>query len=459
MPDDAIDPPASAEVVVIGAGVAGLAAAVTLRENGRDVQVLEARQRVGGRVWTIREPFSDGLYAEAGAEYVNGGHTWVDTFLRRYGLLDGRTPVSPRMYAFRGERVIGSSVARFGPRVASDLRRLGRRAAQLGRFIPDPARPWEAASAEELDRRSVAQWLDELDLHPTTRAYLDVWHRLDYAVENTEVSLLQFARDERLYGIEGARALSRPRGGMDLLPEAMAAELGLCVHLGANVTAIHRNDRGVDVYYDGLVPEGQVHASRVILAIPPSVARTIEFSPPLPDAQASAMANLRYGHIVKVLLQYRRRFWRDHGRIRGVMTDLPFLSAWDATRDQPGERGIFGIYTAGADGARLAEMPEPRRVSWCLDQLDQLFPCSSSLFEQGVSAAWDAEPFSGGTYSYFAPGEMRRFAPVLAEPFGRLHFAGEQTDPWQATMNGALASGVRAAREVLGALGSGADVV
>jgi monoamine oxidase len=292
--------------------------------------------------------------------------------------------------------------------------------------------------------------LDELGLHPTTRAYLDVWHRLDYATENSDVSLLQFARDERLYGTGSGRAIGRPRGGMDLLPQAMARELGARVHLNVAVRAIRQLDGGVDVCFDSPDGECQIRSGHAILAVPSPVAQTIAISPSLPQAQAKAMTNLRSGHIVKVLLQYRRRFWRDNGAIRGVMTDLPFRSAWDATRDQPGERGIFGIYTAGVEGARLAEMTEAGRISWCLDQLDQLFPCSSSLFEAGVSAAWNTEPFSRGTYSYFAPGEMREFASVLAQPFGRLHFAGEHTDPWQATMNGALASGIRAAREVLG---------
>jgi monoamine oxidase len=152
---------------------------------------------------------------------------------------------------------------------------------------------------------------------------------------------------------------------------------------------------------------------------------------------------------VKVLMQFSRRFWLERQRLRGVMTDLPFLSAWDATRDQPGERGILGTYTAGRNGRELAELTESDRIDWCLRQLDQLFPNASSSFEVGYSAVWDKDPFSLGTYSYFEPGELTRLGPILAQQVGRIHFSGEHTDAWQATMNGAISSGLRAAHEVL----------
>jgi monoamine oxidase len=435
--------------VIVGAGLAGLSAALELNDHGRTCLVLEARDRVGGRVHTIRGPFADGLHGEAGAEYINGEHAYTQGLMRRYGLITGRAPTAPRLYAIGGREAVGRSVAALGPDVAVDLRRLGRHTAALGRRVPDPHAPWLAPESVELDSRSVRDWLDELDLSPVTQTYLSVWQRLDYSIENDRISLLQLARDDRLYRSATGQGVGRPVEGMDALPRAMANELGSNIRLGAQVCEA-RQDRGsVIIVYEQNGRTMECHAERAIIAVPATVLSNIKFKPALNKKQTHAFQQLNYGTVVKVLMQFRRRFWLANRKLRGVMTDLPFMSAWDATRDQPGERGILGTYTAGENGCCLAAMAEADRIRWCLSQLNHIFPEASNLFESGYSAVWDRDPLTLGTYSYFEPGQMTTLAPYLAEPAGRIHFAGEHTDAWQATMNGAISSGVRAAREVL----------
>jgi monoamine oxidase len=434
---------------VVGAGLAGLSAARELVDHGKTCLVLEARDRVGGRVHTIRNPFADGLHGEAGAEYINGEHAYTQRLMRRYGLLNGRAPTAPRLYAIDGRRAVGRSVAVLGPDVAADLRRLGRRTAALGRRVPDPHMPWLAPEAVELDRRSVRDWLDELDLSPATLTYLSVWHRLDYSVEHDKISLLQFARDDRLYRSVTGQSVGRPADGMDALPRAMANDLGSRICLRARVCEVRQDDGRVAIVYEQDDRTLECQAERAIIAVPAAALGNIRFNPELTENQARAFRQLRYGTVVKVLMQFQRRFWLSNQRLRGVMTDLPFMSAWDATRDQPGERGILGTYTAGGNGRCLAGMTDDERIQWCLSQLDQIFPEASNLFEVGYSAVWDRDPLTLGTYSYYAPGQMTALAQHLAEPAGRVHFAGEHTDAWQATMNGAISSGIRAAMEVL----------
>jgi monoamine oxidase len=172
-------------------------------------------------------------------------------------------------------------------------------------------------------------------------------------------------------------------------------------------------------------------------------------TPPWHPLRLQAIHGLRYSHVMKVHLQFRQRFWLDHGGTRGAMTDLPLQSVWDSTAFQAGERGILTIYKAGRQAAALAALPEEERLARCLEQLEQLYPGCSRELEWGTAVDWDADPASRGAYSHFAPGELTAYAPWLAHPEGRIHFAGEHTDPWQATMNGALASGQRAARAVL----------
>ncbi|MFN0070028.1 MAG: flavin monoamine oxidase family protein, partial [Chloroflexota bacterium] len=384
------------DTIIIGAGLAGLAAALKLNDCGRACVVLEARDRVGGRVHTIRHPFSDGLHAEAGAEYINAEHEHVQALLRRFNLLNGRAQSAPRLYAFLNRRGIGQTVASLGADVATDLRQLGRRTAALGRMIPDPRLPWTAPTAKELDARSVRDWLQELALSPVTFSYLSVWQRLDYAIENDQISLLQLARDDRLYrAAQGQRAV-RPPQAMDSLPRAMAAELGDRVVCNAEVTSIEHSDHGVTVAFHRDGRPWSIRGNQLVLAVPATVVPDITITPSLPEAHEHALRGLRYGTVVKVLMQFRHRFWLAESRIRGVMTDLPFLSAWDATHDQAGTRGILGTYTAGENGRLLAAMSDAERFDWCLAQLEQIFPAAATHFEAGYSAVWDREPFTRG---------------------------------------------------------------
>lgn len=158
---------------------------------------------------------------------------------------------------------------------------------------------------------------------------------------------------------------------------------------------------------------------------------------------------------MKVLLQFRRRFWEDLGVDGRTFTDGSLQATYDATYGQPGQRAILTVYLAAQVARLLATMTEEQRIIHCLSELEWLYPGCGADFEIGVSVVWDAGLSSLGAYSYFRPGDLTRFGSILARREGRLHFAGEHTDPWQATMNGALSSGVRAAREVVARLRSG----
>ena len=435
--------------MVLGGGLAGLAAGVTLMQAGVDVQLLEARERVGGRVMTLRAPFDDGLFAESGAEFISPGHQLLRRFLRRYGQRVRARPATARLYHFGGCVRQGRSIADYGGPIKREFELVEQRSLALGASVPDPARPWDSSAAAELDAESLADWLDLPRLHPIVRSYLSVWTTLDYATEAERLSLLMYARDQRLIGESPVRDGDVAPDGLDRLAGTMAADLGSRVHLTTPVTALYQAGGGVTVRYSRDGVPGLIEARYAVVALPLTVLRSLEISPPFEPARRQAIEGLRYGHVLKTHLQFRRRFWNDAGPTAGAMTDLPFRSAWDSTQAQPGPRGILTTYTGGQAAVALAALPEQQRISRCLEQLEQLYPGCSAEFERGVSVDWDADPAVRGAYSYFGPGELRRFGPWLAGPEGRIHFAGEHTDRWQATMNGALASGMRAAEEVL----------
>jgi monoamine oxidase len=444
-------PLSTTDVVVVGAGLAGLAAARTLQRAGLDVCLLEARDRPGGRVRTLRTPFDDGLFAEAGAEFIASGHATLRRYLADYGLtLQHRPPLS-RTLLFGGHRGRTRDLRDFGAQAATDTCRIEQAAAKLSAAIPDPSQAWKAAQAPALDAQSFGAWLDQLKLDPVAAAHRTVWTTIDYGVEPARLSLLMFARDERMIQQSPDRDAEYVPGGLDRLPARLAAGLADCLHLSTPVARLEWTADRVLVEYAGARP-GAVSGRRVILAVPLVVLRRLGISPALPARQRAAIDGLRYCRVIKVHLQFARRFWHQGGPSSGLITDLPFQSAWDSTQAQPGPRGILSTYTAGTQADELGRWSEEQRIAWCLDQLAAIFPGCKAYFERGISPTWAAEAESRGAYSYFAPGELTRFAPWLAQPTGPIHFAGEHTDPWQSTMNGALSSGERAAAEVVSSL-------
>jgi monoamine oxidase len=292
-------------------------------------------------------------------------------------------------------------------------------------------------------------WIDEQMVGPIVRAYQHVWTTLDYGVEPEHLSLLTYARDERMLQAFADRPASYAPGGLDRLTDAMAAEVAARSHLSTAATGFVQTPHAVQVGYVRDGNPGCVQARYAVIAVPCTVLRSLASTPGWHPLRLRAIRGLRYSHVMKVHLQFRRRFWLDHGGSRGAMTDLPLQSVWDSTAFQVGERGILTIYKAGRHAAALAALPEEERLARCLAQLESIYPGCSGEFELGTAVDWDADPASRGAYSYFGPSELTAYAPWLARPEGRIHFAGEHTDPWQATMNGALASGLRAAREVL----------
>jgi len=230
---------------------------------------------------------------------------------------------------------------------------------------------------------------------------------------------------------------------------AMAAELGERVRTSARVRAIGQDADTVTVSY---LEGGQPRALRArygVLAIPPPAVRRVSLDPPLPGPVAAAYAGLPMSRVTKILLQVRRRFWERHGVSGRAFTTGLVQATYETTAGQDGERAVLTIYTADSAADTLAALSEAERLAAVTAELELLYPGCSGEIEQAVTVAWTAASATGGAYSHFQPGELTRYGPWLAGPVGRLHLAGEHTDQWQATMNGALASGQRAAREIL----------
>lgn len=432
-------------VIVVGAGLAGLSAAWELERRGWRVEVLEARDRVGGRCHTLRG-FAAGQVAEAGGEYIDTTHVQMRRFAERFGLrLDDVRHSEDRYEAAAYAEGELRPYRRFaGREAAPEIERFYARALRLARGL-DPADPAAAGAAH--DRRTVAELIDEVGIAGRARQILEREIRDDYAIEPGKLSLLFFLVETKVTwntpdpGVEAFRV----HGGNDQIARGFANRLEQRPHLGARVTAVRSATGGVTVSAGG----ERFEADHVVLAAALPGLRGVRFEPPLPAALAAAIEQLQYGPITKAPLQYGRRFWHRRGWSGETLTDLPVSTTWEATDRQHGRPGILMTYASGDAGLAAAGLPRTERTESTAAQLNRIYPGSRPLLGRTASIPWSNSPLEGGAYSAFAPGQVSDFWTVLRRPHDRIHLAGEHTAArYCGYMEGAVESGLRAARRI-----------
>jgi monoamine oxidase len=431
-------------VLVAGAGLAGLAAARDLMLMGADVTVVEARDRVGGRVWTIRDGFADGQHAEGGADLIDHSQKEIHRLADELGLKLTRILRGGWGYVRPDEqgrpRIQRRSITRGWDRLSRTLRE------PVERYCLAEQR-WDTPITAELARRSVAQWLDDTHADEELRATA-FGLRGFFLADPDELSLLalvdQFASDEPPAG----QATYRVKGGNDRLATALAAPLGDRVRLGTELVAVSHRGRGVRASIKQGRQTSQVHCDYLVFTVPAPLLRRIPITPALPAQQHEAIAALKYGRATRLLLQFSTRFWRVPGRRRAFGSALPFGAVWDGNEEQRGRTGILsvmaGASASDAVSAILAKDGPPaiaRSLDWLGSRRAEL-----TAWRQMV---WQDDPWSRGGYAFFDPAFDPALRAWLARPCGRLFFAGEHTSlRWQGYMNGAIESGRRAAAEV-----------
>ncbi|MCU1453467.1 MAG: hypothetical protein JWN46_1613 [Acidimicrobiales bacterium] len=434
---------------MVGAGLAGLTAGLDLTAAGWDVVVLEARPAVGGRVRTVRTPFSAGLHAEAGGESIDRSHHALLALVGRFGLTTEDRQVDKIHHGvtyWRGRR---HPTAEFlaAPGVAVGCERFEAALDELATAV-DPDHPERVAAAEPLDRRSLADLLDDLHLDPMARFLLDTRQRGFFNAEPRHVSLLFAAQQAAAPADHAAAAISAMRiaGGNDRLPHAMAEELGDRVVLDAPVTRIEHDADGVRVDAGGRTHDG----AWLVLACPLTPLRTVTFSPALPATVADTVHGLDLGSAAKVTIEYRTRFWETGEGSGYTVADLPIGLAWSPTDSYGSERGLLSAYVTGDAAGAAARLADDERIADAARQLDQIYPEGAAQRTlHAATTAWANEPFTGGGYAVFRPGQMLPCWPVLRAGTGRIRFAGEHTE----TLAGYMESAVRSGHRVAKALG------
>jgi monoamine oxidase len=431
-------------VLVAGAGLAGLAAARDLTAMGAVVTVAEARDRIGGRVWTIRDGFADSQHAEAGADLIDGSQEAIRKLATELGLELTRILRTGWGYVRpdgRGRpRIVRRGVMR-------GWERLARHVAQFAEPYRLAEGRWDSPIAIDIARKSVADWLTAINADDELRETA-VGLRGFFLGDPEELSLLalveQFASNDepvpdRMYRI---------KGGNDRLAAALAVPLGDRLKLGTELVAVSQRGKSVRASLKHGRHVAQLTCDYLLFALPATVLRRVPITPALPQQQHEAFSKLKYGRATKTLLQFSSRFWRIPGRPRAFGSPLPFGAVWDANEEQRGRSGILTLMAGGSASDATREMVARDGLDALTRSLDWLGSKRAELVASR-QIAWEEDPWARGGYAFFDPSFDPALRHWLARPAGRLFFSGEHTSKqWQGYMNGAIESGRRAAAEV-----------
>lgn len=442
-------------ILILGAGMAGLGAALPLIDQGHDVTILEARTRPGGRVFTIREPFADGLYAEGGAMQVFESHARALRYIKEFNLeID---PIqAPRVNAVR--HIMGKRIeTKPGEPIAwpFELNEAERKAASPNALY---ITPHLSAINDAEHRNALLEEFGKYDKHTLTE-YLIASGASSGAIAILKMGLVSGLGDgaDHVSALDllreaAHRSLSRQsytiRGGTDRLPKALAARLGARIHYGTAVTRIEQDANGVRVVASQGGSPHTFTADRLVCTIPFSVLRRLSISPAFPAPKRAAINGLLYTSVVRTYLQTRTRFWQEDGISGNASTDLAVMGIAERTINQPGTRGMLESYQAGAVARRATAMSDSERLASTLDGMAMIYPRIREQYEGGASKCWDSDEWSRGAYTWFKPGQMTSWMPHIAHAEGRIHFAGEHTSTQPGWMEGALESAERVVSEI-----------
>jgi monoamine oxidase len=443
-----------ADLVVIGAGLAGLSAARAAAQAGASVVVVEARGRVGGR--TLNEDIGEGRVVEVGGQWIGptqdrlaalARDLHVDTF-PTYGEGENVIEYGGRLRRYRG------TIPRINPLVLLDVERAQRRLNRLAKRVPLEA-PWEAKGAAALDGQTAATWMRRNLATKAGRMLLELGIEAVWAAQPEDMSLLHVlfyihsaGSLEMLFDTEGGAQQDRFVGGSQRIAILMAQELGReHVLLDAPVRKIERADHGVTVLADGAT----VRARRAIVAVAPTLAGRIAYDPPLPGYRDQLTQRMPLGTVAKCMAIYDEPFWRAEGFSgQGTSDTGPVKLTFDNSPPD-GSPGVILGFLEGRQARELGRLlPEERRTA-VVDCFARLFGPRAGRPDGYVERLWADEEWSRGCYGCHMPtGAWTNYGPALREPIGPLHWAGaEYSTVWNGYMDGAVRSGEETARAAL----------
>ena len=428
-------------VVIVGAGFSGLAAAYELSKAGYDVTVVEARNRVGGRVIS----FSDlvpGKNVEGGAELIGSNHpAWI-AYAKQFTLdfLDVGEEDLESPIVLGGKRLTADESEQLWEEMEKAFNTIVTDAAKV-----DADEPWKSANADALDRRTLADWIDKLGASPLCKRALYTMMLADNGVVPEWQSYLANLAMVKGGGLEKYWTESevyRCKGGNQQLAGRLVTAIGTSrVITRMPVRAVAVGDKNARITLaDGKVLE----AEHVLLTAPPSVWNKIAIDPALPTSLGPQM-----GTNVKYLLALKSPVWRRTQLAPEMLSDGPVSMTWHGTDAQRGAGEALVAFSGGPAADTCREWTAASRDKNYLTELNKIYRGISASFVRARFMDWPSDPWAKASYSFPAPGQVTAQGPTLRQGIGRLHFAGEYTSyAFMGYMEGALSSGAAAARRI-----------
>jgi len=463
-------------VAIIGAGISGLAAALLLAEAGYNVTIFEASLRVGGRIFTVRQPFSNGLYGEAGAMRIPSFYTLTTQYIQKLGL---RTNPFLNHDAKGNEFVFVNGVKQRRSEYQETKARglnyplleneLGFTAEEMLANALKPIADY--VGKDPLEGFTKNKWADVISKFGefSVREYLKVQtFYSEGAIEMIEVlndlesrsdqALIQQIVEINNHGPDVQ--YTEISGGMDRLPNALFEEISklkVAIHFDSRLTAIKHDGNGVRLFFESDTKDTAFDrtftADCVIVTVPFPGFRYVAICPPMSHNKRKAIRELHYDSATKILLQFKTRFWEKEDGIYGgsSVTDLPIRFVYYPSHNFDETNGgvLIASYTWGDEARGWDSLSEKNQIRFSLDQIAQLHgEYVKNHFVTGFVQSWAKDRFSYGEAAMFYGGQLEELQPYIPSAEGKIHFAGEHTSLKHAWIEGALESGIRAALEV-----------
>jgi len=441
-------------IIIVGAGLAGLAAGYELKRAGHTPIILEAQQRVGGRVYTLRDPFTEGLYAEVGAMRIPRAHTLTLEYVEKFGLkTNDFTMDNPNAYYYMGGNKVRASEANANPALLGfDISETekGKTAGQMYMkaiqpLIDNLEKNGDSAWAEIVAKYDQYSTREFLELHGWSEGMIEMFGLLANQESVMNSSFLElFREDSGNYYTN----MVEIEGGTDRLPHAFLPELKENIRFGAKMIAIDQSPTDVTIHYETKAGKFTETGDYAIITVPFPVLRHVEVLKPFTRSKQRAIRQLHYDASAKILFQCKRRFWEEDDGIfgGGTLTDLPIRNLYYPDHGRETGRGIIlASYTWSEDAQRWGSLKPDDRIIQALDDVAEIHPQITKEFEVGTSWMWHDDEFAGGAFALFDPGQQTLLHEEIVKPDGRIHFAGEHTSLHHAWIQGAIESGLRAA--------------
>ena len=443
------------KVIILGAGMSGLSAGLELQKLGHQVQIIEGQMRAGGRVFTARNMFADGLHADMGAARIPSNHDWTMKYIKQYGLqlIPFSPPKDDYLHIINGKKI------RYTSTKAADLSEYpvsltpqefemcwegisSRPFSEIMSKIGDPrSMNWPSQEIAKYDSMTLKEFLVHQKFSPAIADLLMIgWEEK----KGLNMSILE---DVRETGLSFGAPRNKIAGGNDLLPRAIANELGGIIQYGTRVNTIEQDDSGVTVNVTRNGENSTLQADRVLCTFALPVLRKMDFVKTLSKPKQRAINEMNYWNLSRTVVQVRERYWKKDGFNGFVASDQP-IEIWDPHYESDAKRGMIAAYVKHDDSQAFLSMTNEDRYNFSSNQINNAFPGLPTYAEGSFTKCWGEDPWAGGANAIASRNQITQLLPHLSVAEGRIHFAGEHASAYHGWIQGAIESGNRAAKEI-----------